>query len=251
MDNFSQNISYNGFAYIYDKLTDDVEYEKRAEYIEDIIKKHTNIKPGLMCDLACGTGTMCRILSKKGYDMIGIDSSPDMLNVANQKSEGLNILYLNQDITNFELYGTVDVIICMLDSVNYLTGDGDVYKLMSLVKNYLNPNGLFIFDVNSPYKFKKILNNNIFTYEQNGIYYTWENCFDGEYCDFYLEFFVQNDNGSYERISETHTERMYTKRFLKNTVKKAGLKLEACYKDLTFKAPSYATERLVFVAKKC
>ena len=99
--------SYNGFAYIYDKLTDDVEYEKRADYIERLFKMHMDYKPELVCDLACGTGTICRLMCEKGYVMIGIDNSLDMLNVAREKSQVNNILYLNQDICDFDLKGRI------------------------------------------------------------------------------------------------------------------------------------------------
>ncbi len=251
MPHINSNDNYNGFAYIYDKLTDDVEYEKRADYIESIFKKHMTSKPELVCDLACGTGTLCTILNKKGYDMIGIDNSSDMLNVARDKSEGEKILYINQDICDFELYGTVDAITCMLDSVNYLTDDGDIEALLALVKNYLNPDGLFIFDINSPYKFQNILSDNIYTYELDNIFYTWENNFDGEYCDFYLNFFVKNSNGKYDRITESHTERMYTVQYLENEIKKSGLELVGLYNDLSFDAPESTSERLIFVVKKC
>lgn len=251
MPHINSEGSYNGFAYIYDKLTDDVEYEKRADYTENIFKKHMKTKPELVCDLACGTGTLCRILSKRGYDMIGIDSSPDMLNVARDKSDSEKILYLNQDITSFELYGTVDAITCMLDSVNYLTEDGDIEDLLALVKNYLNPDGIFIFDINSPYKFENIFSDNIYTYELDNIFYTWENNFDGEFCDFYLNFFVKDESGKYDRITEIHTERMYTVKFLENKIKKCGLELLGIYNDLSFDAPESTSERLIFVAKKC
>ncbi len=243
--------SYNGFAYIYDKLTDDVEYEKRADYIEHLFKMHMDYKPELVCDLACGTGTICRLMCEKGYDMIGIDNSLDMLNVAKEKSQDSKILYLNQDICDFELYGTVDAITCMLDSVNYLTEDGDIERLLSLVKNYLNPGGVFIFDINTPYKYENILADNIYTYEHDDIFYTWENSFDGEYLDFYLNFFIKNSAGTYERITETHCQRMYTPEYLQGEIKKCGLELAGIYNDLSFESAENTSERIMLVVKKC
>ena len=179
---------YINFAYIYDELTSDIGYEKIADFIEEIFKRYLNRKPELVADLACGTGTMCNIMFDRGYDMIGIDLSPDMLNVAKKKSEGKNILYLNQDISQFELYGTVDVFLCLLDSLNYITDIKMLDELFWRIDNYLNPGGIFIFDVNSPYKFNNILSDNIYTYDSENAYYTWENEFDSEtnLCNFYL-----------------------------------------------------------------
>ena len=140
----SENLSYGNFASIYDMLTDDVEYSKRACYLEKIFEKHLNKKPVLIADLGCGTGTICSLMSKRGYDMIGIDSSDTMLSEAIKKEESEKILYLNQDMTEFELYGTVDVFLSMLDSLNYITSLDELSKVFSLVKNYLNPGGIFV-----------------------------------------------------------------------------------------------------------
>ena len=117
--------SYTDFAYIYDKLIDQ-DYEKWADYIEEIFKTH-NVNPKLVLDLGCGTGSITNILAKRGYDMIGVDLSSDMLNVARDKAmeDGLDVLYLCQDIREFELYGTVDAIICTLDVLNYITEPED------------------------------------------------------------------------------------------------------------------------------
>ena len=181
------NLSYGNFAFIYDILTDDVEYAKRCNYLEDIFKKHMDYPPKLIADLGCGTGTVCTQLSKRGYDMIGIDSSDMMLSEAVKKQGSQKILYLNQDMTEFELYGTVDVFLCMLDSLNYITSTEELSRVFALVKNYLNPGGIFVFDINTPYKFEQILADNIFTYDDKGIFYAWENNFDGEFNDFVIE----------------------------------------------------------------
>lgn len=241
--------SYSDFAYLYDTLTKDVEYEKRADYIEKLISMHTDIKAELIADIGCGTGTICNILADRGYDMIGIDGSDSMLNVAKEKSsEG--ILYLNQQMTDFELYGTVDVILSMLDCVNYLTEDGDVERFFSLAHNYLNPDGLLIFDINSICKFENILANNIFNYEDEKVFYSWENDFDGEICEFYLNFFVEGDDGRYQRITEQHFERAYSVEFLSETLKDAGFELAGIYGDMSLETPSDDEQRIFFVAKK-
>lgn len=242
--------SYADFAYLYDMLTEDVEYEKRADYLELLFKKFMPDKPSLIADIGCGTGTMCSLLSDRGYDMIGIDSSDSMLNVAREKSEGKNILYLLQDMTEFELYGTVDVCLSLLDSVNYLTEDGDFDKLIKLVKNYLNPGGLFIFDINTPYKFKNILADNIYTYENDNVFYTWENDFDGEICEFYLNFFVDDNNGKYTRITEQHYERCYEIDCLKEIIEENKMSVLAVFGDMTENMYKNNDERVFFVVKK-
>ena len=243
--------SYLSFAYIYDSLTTDVEYQKRADYLEELFKKHFNGKPELICELGCGTGTMCNILSDRGYDMIGIDMSESMLDVAMQKSVGKNILYLNQDMREFELYGTVDVIICLLDSFNYITDIADLEKIFALCKNYLNPDGLLIFDVNTKYKFENVLSDNTFTYDTDEIYYVWENNYDTKtkLCEFFLTFFVEND-GVYDRIDEYHVERCYEDKEILNALEKTGFNDIHTFGDMSFEMPKNDDERVFYLAKK-
>lgn len=242
---------YVDFAYIYDKLTFDVEYEKTADFLEEVFKKYAIKKPELVVDLACGTGTMCNLLSDKGYDMTGVDFSENMLSVAAEKSVGKNILYLNQDICEFELYGTVDVICCLLDSINHITDINSLDKLFSLANNYLNPEGLFVFDVNSPYKFKQILADNIFTYDTDEIYYVWENDYDEEskLCDFYLTFFV-NQDGAYTRFDEIHTERCYDDFEIENLASKNGFEILKKCSGYDFIDADENSERIFYILKK-
>ena len=244
------NSSYGEFAFIYDRLTVDVEYEKRADYIDKLIHKHFGSGAELLCDLGSGTGTMCNLMNDKGYDVIGIDSSQSMLGVAMQKSPDKKILYLNQDMCDFELYGTVDVFISMLDSVNYVTEQNDLNRMFSLVNNYLNPNGVFIFDVNSKYKFENILGDNTYTYEADDIFYTWENFYEDELLDIYLNFFIKNENGSYDRMTEHHMQRYYSVDTLKSIAQKNNLSVEAVYGDMSFDAPQNESERIFLVLKK-
>lgn len=245
----SQNTSYGNFAFVYDALTDDVEYSKRCDYLEKLFSKHMDFKPSLIADLGCGTGTVCSILSDRGYDMIGIDSSDMMLSEAIKKRGEREILYLNQDMTSFELYGTVDVFLSMLDSLNYITSTDELSEVFALVKNYLNPGGIFVFDINTPYKYEQVLSDNTFTHDDNGIFYVWENFFDGEYCDFLINFFVEND-GVYTRFTEEHTQRCHTFKEMLDIIEKSGLSLEAVYNDLSFDDPTGESERIFFVVKK-
>lgn len=244
------NSSYGEFAFIYDRLTDDVEYEKRSDYVKKLIDKHFEKNAELLCDLGCGTGTMCNLMSDKGFDVIGIDSSESMLGVAAQKSVGKNILYLNQDMCDFELYGTVDVFISMLDSVNYIIEADDLNRMLSLVNNYLNPDGVFIFDVNSAFKFESILGNNTYAYEADKIFYTWENYYEDEILDIYLNFFTENEDGSYNRMTEHHMQRFYSIDMLKKLAEKNNLSVEGIYNDLSFTYPDDESERIFFVLKK-
>ncbi|MBQ6895485.1 MAG: class I SAM-dependent methyltransferase [Clostridia bacterium] len=245
----SENISYGNFAFIYDALTNDVEYSNRCDYLEKIFEKHLSKRAELIADLGCGTGTVCSEMSKRGYDMIGIDSSDMMLSEAIKKEGSGKILYLNQDMTEFELYGTVDVFLSMLDSLNYITSLDELSKVFSLVKNYLNPGGIFVFDINTPYKYENILSDNTFVHDEDGIFYVWQNYFDGEYCDFLIDFFVEKE-GSYSRFTEEHTQRCHTFKEILSVIKDSGLSLEGVYDELSFSDPVSTSERIFLVVKK-
>lgn len=238
---------YVSFAAVYDELMEDAEYEKRIEYIEEIFDK-TGVKPKLMLDLACGTGTATKMFAEKGYDMIGVDLSVDMLDVAKSKSDGLNILYLNQPMESFELYGTVDAVVCMLDSINYILDFENLVKTFKLVKNYLNPGGVFVFDINTKYKLENVLAGNVFCGESDNAYYTWENYYDKEenICEFILEFFIK-DGEKYSRRTETHYERGYSVAELKKAIEESGLTLAGVYDDMSFEPENRKSERLYFV----
>ena len=174
-----------------------------------------------------------------------------MLDVAMQKSMGKNILYLNQDMRSFELYGTVDVIICLLDSFNYITDIKDLEHIFALCKNYLNPDGLLIFDINTKYKFENVLSDNTFTYDSDEVFYVWENNYDREtkLCEFFLTFFVEDD-GKYERIDEYHLERCYEDNEIENALKNAGFDNVKRYGDMTLEMPKNDEERVFYLVKK-
>ncbi len=241
--------SYGAFAKIYDRLTDDVEYSKRCDYLEILFKKHMDYKPSLIADLGCGTGTVCSILAERGYDMIGIDNSDMMLSEAIAKRGERDILYLNQDMTEFELYGTVDVFLSMLDSLNYITSIEELSEVFSLVYNYLNHGGIFVFDVNTPYKYEMILGDNTITYDDGEVFYAWENSYDGEFSDFRINFFVR-EGDSYTRITEEHTQRCHTFKELADIIGGAGLIIEGVYHELSEDDPKETSERIFFVVKK-
>lgn len=244
---------YSNFAYIYDKLMYDIDYSKWADYIEEIFKIN-KLKPSLVLDLGCGTGNFCIEMAQRGYDMIGIDMSIDMLNCAKDKSQeqGLNILYLNQDMTDFELYGTVDAIVCLMDSLNYILYKKDIKRMFKLVNNYLNPGGIFIFDVNTPYKFENILRDNVFYDVSDDATYIWQNYYSKKtkICQFDLTFFIKNCD-KYEKFDEIHYERSYDRSELKQLLGISGLKLLNIYDDLKLKKPAPKSQRNFFVCGVC
>lgn len=241
--------SYTDFAYIYDNLIGQ-DYEKWADYIEQIFNVNDK-SPKLVLDLGCGTGSLTNILAKRGYDMIGVDMSIDMLNVAREKAieENLDILYLCQDIREFELYGTVDAIICTLDVLNYITEPAELEQIFALVKNYLNPDGIFIFDINTEHKLKTVLGNNTFVNDENGVFYTWENEYNNEISNQYLTFFAEDENGMYHRFDENHIQRAYKTTELKEMLNKNGMDFNAEYKVLTFEKADDLCEKTVIVSK--
>ncbi len=246
---------YQAIARVYDKLNADIDYKKWADLIEKCFKKFLGTPPELVLDLACGTGRMTRELSARGYDMIGVDASEDMLSEAMYSYGREGILYLLQDMRSFELYGTVGAVVCCLDSINYLLSEDDVKKTFSNVHNYLDPDGLFIFDVNTPYKFENIYSDNAYILEdedENGaIYCGWQNEYDREsgICDFYLSLFEEDEDGAYIRSDEHQRERCYTLVQIKNILAECGLEFIDIYADYDLGAPTDTSERWYIVAR--
>ncbi len=237
---------YNSFAKVYDRLTDDVDYDKIYGFIKDIFDKY-ELKPELVLELACGTGSFTKRLCDAGYDVIALDSSYEMLDVAREKCP--DALLLNQDMTEFELYGTVDAVMCILDGVNYITDKRKLLKMFRLVENYLNYGGLFVFDINSEYKLTDIIGNNTFIRSEEDIFYTWENEKRKDKVDFYLTFF--NKVGlNYERFEEIHTERIYKTVEIKKLIEDSGLEFLGAYPDFKFSKLSKKDERIFFIARK-
>ena len=242
---------YDALARVYEILNNDIDYSAWADFFEKCFEKYLPEKPSLMLDLACGTGTMTRELAKRGYDMIGIDGSPEMLSEAFSKNDGEHsILYLNQDMREFELYGTVGAVSCCLDSINYLLSESDVKKTFSLVHNYLDPDGLFMFDVNTPYKFEKIYGDNAYILEDDGVYCGWQNFYDAQsgICDFYLSIFEEED-GQYFRCDEHQQEKCYSLDTLKKLLLECGFEFLEVVSDFDFSTPTETTERYYIVAR--
>ncbi len=241
---------YNDFAYIYDKLINDVDYKEWADYYFKIFQRY-GLNPRLGLDLGCGTGNLTVELANRGIEMTGVDLSEDMLMVAREKSEGMDILYLNQDMTEFELYGTVDFIVSSLDCINYITDKRDLLKVMKLANNYLEPGGLFIFDINTCHKLENVIGDNTFILEDDDCFCSWQNEYDKKrrLSDFYLTFFAK-DGEKYERFDEHHTERAYEIEEIKALIESSGMRLLKVYHDRSFENPKKNSERVFFVAQE-
>ncbi len=245
---------YDAIAGVYDRLNAEIDYEKWADFFERCFSEHMDARPELVLDLACGTGRMTRVLAARGYDMIGVDGSAAMLSEA-YAAGGEGILYLLQDMRSFELYGTVGAAVCCLDSINYLLEERDVKKVFSLVHNYLDPDGLFLFDVNTPYKFENIYGNEAYILEDCGergeIYCGWQNEYDKEsgICDFYLSLFEETEDGTYCRSDEHQRERCYSFEALSSLLLECGFELIGRYSDLDGGAPAADTERWYIAAR--
>lgn len=245
--------SYNVFAKYYDELTANIDYKKRSEYFNSIINKYKKTDGAVLLDLACGTGSISVEMAKLGYDVIGIDNSVEMLCIASQKNyeNNLAIQFICQDMRNIDLYSSVDITICALDSVNHLNSLKDVKSVFKNVSEFTEPDGLFIFDINTIYKHKYILSNNTFTYETDDVYLVWENQFNekNNNVKMNLEFFEYED-GAYYRSSESFTEKAYDINEIDAALKETGFKIIAHFDDDTFNPPNEKSQRIVIAARK-
>lgn len=243
---------YSHLAYMYDELIYDIDYKKLSNYIVKIFDKF-KLKPNLILDLGCGTGSLTVELAKKGFEMIGLDISTDMLSCAQDKSisEDLDIIYLNQDIRSFELFGTVDSIISTLDCMNYILKKNELLDVFNLVSNYLNPNGLFIFDINTEFKLKNKLDNNVFYDVDDDISYIWQNKFNkkSKVIKFEVTMFVK-EGELYRKFEEEHYQRAYSYDEISKLLKKANLKLEAIFDNNTLNSYFEESEKVFFVVRK-
>ena len=243
---------YDDFSMCYDRFTEDVDYSMRTERILNLFEKYDRT-PTLLLDLACGTGNFSFPLAKKGIEVIGVDPSEGMLAVAISKlSEGAtNPLFLNQYAEELELYGTVDGAICMLDSLNHITEYENFSQAIDRVSLFLEKDRLFIFDLNTPYKHQVVLGDNTFIREDETAFCVWQNEYAGDNTvDIYLDFFVENQNGSYERLSESFSEVAYTKEQVKSALERAGLEIVAMLDDMTDNEPNDQSERITYIVRK-
>lgn len=244
---------YRSFSYFYDMLTENISYKQRAEYFDTLIKKHGG-KKNLFLDLACGTGSLSEEMSRLGYDVIGVDGSEEMLNSAIEKKleSGLNIQYLCQDMTKLDMFGTIDVTICALDSLNHLSDLAEIEKTVQRVSLFCEPLGLFIFDVNTPYKHRHVLGNNTFVYDMDEVYCVWQNTYSehDNLVEMSLDFFERQEDGSYKRYEDSFSEIAFDEKIIDDILVKSGFEIAAKYDYDTVLPPKPNSEKLVYVARK-
>nr|WP_296033560.1 class I SAM-dependent methyltransferase [uncultured Dorea sp.] len=245
--------AYTSFAEVYDTFMDNVPYEEWADYLEERLKEY-GVKDGLVLELGCGTGSMTELLAEKGYDMIGVDNSEDMLEIAMEKriESGHDILYLLQNMQEFELYGTVKAVVSVCDSVNYITEKAELEEVFRLVNNYLDPQGIFIFDFNTEYKYREILGNQVIAEDREECSFIWENYYDHTSMinEYELTLFVQEEDDLYRKYQESHFQKAYTLRDIRSMIEASGLKFVTAYDAYTQKAPMHNSERITVIARE-
>ncbi|MBQ7972359.1 MAG: methyltransferase domain-containing protein [Lachnospiraceae bacterium] len=217
--------AYTGFAALYDAFMEDTPYDEWKEFLIRKLKEN-GIEDGLVLDLGCGTGTLTEAMAAEGYDMIGVDMSEDMLQVALEKREasGADILYLCQDMREFELYGTVRAVVSVCDSVNYITEPEELKEVFRLVNNYLDPKGVFVFDFNTVYKYEILIGDSVIAENREDCSFIWENFYyPEEQMNEYEVTFFQKEGELYRKFTENHFQRGYTLDEIKRLLAEAGL----------------------------
>lgn len=244
--------AYTGFAEVYDVFQDNVPYEEWCAYVTGLLAEY-GIAGGLVLDLGCGTGRLTELLAEAGYDMIGIDNSWEMLQAAMDKrsASGLDILYLQQDMREFELYGTVRAVVSICDSMNYIMEYQDLVKVFKLANNYLDPGGVFIFDLNTEYKYREILAGNTFAEDREEASFIWDNFYDEEeqVNEYGLALFIK-EGGMYRKYEETHFQRAYSLEDVKRAICEAGMEFVSAYDAFTRHPVREDSERIYVIARE-
>ena len=245
--------AYTSFAQVYDLFQDNIPYGEWADYLKSLLNEY-GVKDGLVLDLGCGTGSITELLAKAGYDMIGVDNSEDMLEIAMDKRRrsGLDILYLLQDMQEFELYGTVRAVVSVCDSLNYITDRDELRHVFELVNNYLDPEGIFLFDMNTVHKYRDLLGDTTIAENRDEGSFIWDNSYDEEEGLNYYELavFLPREDGLYEKSEEVHCQKAYPQEEIETLIKEAGMELLAVYDAYTLNPATEDSERLFFVARE-
>ena len=234
---------YDDFASVYDEFMDETPYELWASRISNCIEKYGISKPvrdaadaleseaNLVLDLGCGTGTFTEMLYDKGYDMIGADLSPEMLSVAMQKKmeSGRDILYLNQDMRELDLYSTVGTVVSVCDSVNYILESEELEGVFRDVYKYLFPGGIFLFDFNTVHKYRDVIGDTTIAEDRDECSFIWENFYDEEsrINEYDLTLFIREESGLYRKSVETHMQRGYEPEEIASMLRKCGFSIIA------------------------
>ncbi len=242
---------YSDFAYVYDRLMEDVDYNGWVNYIEEIFQRQ-NLAPNKILELACGTGNITIPLAKKGYAVKAVDISQDMLMVAKDKAlkEGTDIFFIQQDMTQLDLEGKFDAVLCMCDGINYIIEEEELLSLFKTIHNHLTENGILVFDISSYYKLQNILGNNTFGENQEDLCYLWENFFDEstDLLEMNLTFFIQEKN-LYRKFEEFHQQRAFHNLELINLLKTAGFNTVESYDGFNFSKPLDNSQRVFFICR--
>lgn len=246
-------MSYRRFAMHYDVLTGNIDYDARARYFDGLIREHIEVtKNTILLDLACGTGNLSVRFAALGYDVIGVDMSADMLSQALAKESARPVLYLCQPMDELDLYGTVDVCVCALDSLNHVTDPVRLQRAIERVALFTAPGGLFVFDVNTVYKHRHVLADNTFVYDLEDVFCVWQNRTGeaSQQTDMKLDFFVKEADGRYTRESDELSERAYGDKTLRGMLARAGFELLQVYAGDTKEPVLETTQTAVYVARK-
>lgn len=246
-------VAYKSFAQVYDLFMNNVPYEEWCRYLTGLLEEY-GISGGLLLELGCGTGSMTELLSQKGYDMIGVDNSEDMLEIAMDKrvNSGHDILYLLQDMREFELYGTVRAVISICDSMNYILEEEDLLQVFRLVNNYLDPGGYFIFDLNTIYKYEQIGESTIAENLEEASF-IWDNFYDAktQINEYELAIFIpEGEEGLYRKYEEFHEQRGYDPEVIRRLLEEAGMRFVAAYDAFTRNPVRPDSERIYVIARE-
>ena len=246
--------AYTSFASVYDTFMDNIPYEEWVEYLKELLKEY-QVLEGLVLELGCGTGSMTELLASAGYDMIGVDNAEEMLEIAMEKREksGHDILYLLQDMREFELFGTVKAIVSVCDSMNYITEEEELLEVFKLVNNYLDPKGVFIFDFNTVYKYREVLRDQTIAEDREDCSFIWDNYYyeEEQINEYELSLFIkEKDSDLYKKYQETHFQRAYELETIKELVEEAGLEFVTAYDAFTRNAPTEESERIYVIARE-
>ena len=245
--------AYESFAQVYDLFMDNVDYKAWSTYLIDLLAAY-GIKDGLVLELGCGTGNMTELLAQAGYDMIGIDCSEEMLEIAQEKryESGADILYLAQDMREFELYGTVRAVVSVCDSLNYILEEDELVQIFRLVNNYLDPGGIFLFDLNTIDKYRQIGDTTIAENREESSF-IWENYYEEEthINEYQLTIFQQEGSeGLYRKYEEVHCQRGYELKRIKELLELAGLEFLDAFEAFTKEQPKATSERIYIAARE-
>lgn len=244
--------AYQNFARVYDLFMDNVDYDSWSAFLTGKLKEH-GIRQGLVLDLGCGTGEMTERLAAAGYDMIGVDGSLDMLEEAQRKklASGHDILYLMQDMREFELYGTVRAAVSCCDSLNYILEPEELLRVFRLVNNYLDPGGIFLFDFSTEEKYRQIGERTIAENREEGSF-IWENYYEPEekINQYDLTFFLREEKGLYRKYEETHFQRAYSLEEIKRLLAEAGMEFLQAFDSYSAGAPRPESQRILAAARE-